>query len=270
ADPAGIGLAFSQVDVPGPLGNYPAWVVAADPADDTWAIVVHDKESAREQALAVLPALSEYAIAALVVTYRNDVGAPPSEGRHFTLGADEWEDLEAAVEFAIDAGARDVVLIGYGSGGGIALTFLRQSRLAPQVAGVILDSAYLDPGAMVDARIAANNVPGFLIGWGKAMATFRFGVEWALLDQVAAADDFSVPLLVFHGTADEQVPVRIAEAFAAALPGTVEYHPVAGADHLGPYAADPARYVSIVGHFLRRVAVGQSEAPQPEPDSGVE
>lgn len=270
ADPSDIGLAFSRVDVPGPLGNYPAWLIPADSPDDTWAIVAHDKDAALDQALGVLPGLLDYGITTLVPTYRDDSGAPPSGGGHSTLGDDEWQDLEAAVGFALESGARDVVLVGYGSGGGIALTLLRRSELAPQVAGAILDSAYLDPGAMFDEWAAADNVPGFLIGWGKAMATFRFGVLWASLDQVAAAEEFSTPMLLIHGAADDRVPVRIADAFAAALPELVVYHRIEGGGHLGLYSDDLALYHSIVGHFLRRVAVGPSGAPEPVADSGVE
>jgi fermentation-respiration switch protein FrsA (DUF1100 family) len=269
ADPSGIGLAFSQIDVPGPLGNYPAWLIPADGPDDTWAIVVHDKDAARDQALGDLPDLLEYRITTLVPSYRGDAGAPPA-GDHSALGAEEWGDLEAALVYALESGASDVVLIGYGSGGGMALTFLRRSEFAPQVAGVILESAYLDPGAMYDDRAAADNVPGFLIGWGKAMATFRFGVLWAALDQVAAAEEFSTPMLLIHGTADERVPVHIADAFAAALPELVVYHRVEGGGHLDLFADDPALRASIVGHFLRRVAVGPSDAPEPAADSGVE
>ena len=67
----------------------------------------------------------------------------------------------------LESGARDIVLVGYGSGGTVALMFLRESVWAEQVSGVVLDSAYLDPGSMVDARTAADNVPGFLVGLGQ-------------------------------------------------------------------------------------------------------
>ena len=260
-DPGDADLAFTQVDIPGPLGNYPAWLVAADDDSNqaTWAIFVHDKDAGLGQALDLLPTFVEHGLPSLVISYRDDAGAPPSEGGHHTLGTHEWEDLEAAVGFAIDSGAGDVVLVGHGSGGSIALVFMRQSVLAEQVSGVVLDSAYLDPGSMVDTRTAANNVPGFLAGWGRALAAFRFGVDWAILDQVAAAGEFSTPILLIHGDGDEWVPVWIADTFADAQPFFVEYLRIEGAGHLEGFATDPDRYAATVDRFLRRVAPGPIE-----------
>ncbi len=251
ADPADIGIPFVAVDVPGPLGNYPAWWI--DGTEDTWALFVHDLDTGREQALSLLPTFVEQGLPVLVISYRNDFGAPPSDGGHHRLGADEWEDVEAAVTFALDAGAADVVIVGYGSGGSAALTFLRQSLSAERVVGVVLDSPFLDPGAAVDDRTAADNVPGFLSGWGKAMATFRFGVEWAVLDQVVAAEEFSTPILLIHGDLDDRAPVRSADAFAAARPYLVEYLRWEGIGHGEAFASDPDRYIAAVGRFLRRV-----------------
>ncbi len=270
SDPGASGFEFTQVDVPGPLGNYPAWVVpaSAESTEDTWAVLIHDDRAARDQALDLLPTFSAVGMTSLVISYRDDAVAPPSEGRHHSLGADEWEDLEAAVTFATEAGARDVVLVGYGSGGAMALTFLRRSPMAELVSGVIVDSGYLDPAAMADDRIAAGNVPGFLIGWGKALVAFRFGVDWAVLDQVAAAEEFSTPILLIHGERDQTVPVRLADSFAAALPDLVEYLRIGGASHLGGFRADPDLYVLTVEGFLHRVAIGPSEKPEAEARSG--
>jgi len=240
-----------------------------DPGDaDSWAVFVHGKDAGREQALDLLPTFAEQGLTSLVISYRGDGGAPPAEGGHHALGADEWEDLEAAVVFAIESGAGDVVLVGHGSGGAIALTFLRESVWAEQAAGVVLDSAYLDPGSMVDHRTATDNVPGFLSGWGKALATFRFGVDWATLDQLAAAEEFNAPILLIHGAGDEQVPVRTADAFAAALPELVRYVRIAGAGHLEGFTVDLDRYTGAVGEFLLTVAVDPPDEPEIVPRPG--
>ncbi len=268
ADPADFGIPFVAVDVPGPLGNYPAWWI--DGTEDTWALFVHDLDTGREQALSVLPTFVEHGLPILVISYRNDFGAPPSDGGHHGLGADEWEDVEAAVTFALGAGAVDVVIVGYGSGGSAALTFLRQSVSAERVAGVVLDSPFLDPGAAVDDRTGADNVPGFLSGWGKAMATFRFGVEWAALDQVAAAEDFSTQILLIHGDLDDRTPVRSADAFAAARPDLVRYLRWEGIGHGEAFSSDPDRYTGAVGDFLRRLGVARIDPVIEGRDRGQE
>jgi pimeloyl-ACP methyl ester carboxylesterase len=270
ADPSTINLAFTQLDIPGPLGNYPAWSVPADGEEDTWAVFVHGQEGSRAQALELLPTVVDHGIPSLVVTYRNGEGAPPGGGGHHGLGADEWEDLEAAVVFALGSGAQDIVLVGHGSGGAVVLTFLRRSVWAERVVGVVLDSPYLDPGAMVDEQRAEDNVPGFLSGWGKALATFRFGVDWPILDQVIASGEFSTQMLLIQGDADAVAPVRVADAFAESRPDLVQYLRLEGTGHLGGHAADPERYTGVVAHFLRRVAVGPSELPEVVPETGVE
>ena len=139
--------------------------------------------------------------------------------------------------------------------GAAALTFLRQSAVADRVVGVVLDSPFLDPGTAVDDRVGGDNVPGFIAGWGKALATFRFGIDWAALDQVAAAEEFTVPILMIHGDLDDRAPVRSADSFADARPDLVEYLRLEGVGHGEAFASDPDWYAAVVWSFLRLVAV---------------
>ena len=240
-------------------------------SDDTWAVHVHGHEADRSQTIDLLPTFVEHGIDSLVVTYRNDEGAPPSDGSHHGIGADEWEDIEAAVVFAFDSGAQDLVLVGYGSGGAVVLTFLRESiwRRAGGGGrvGLPLPRSGVDGGCVERSR---RNVPGFLTGWGKALATFRFGVDWAILDQVAAAEDFIAPMLLIQGDDDAITPIRVADAFAERRPDLVEYLRLDGVGHLGGYAADPDLYAGAVGAFLRRVAVGPTVLPEFVLDPDVE
>lgn len=268
-DPSAVGVEFEIIDVPGPLGNYPAWLVAAAPDEDSWAIHVHDRAHNREQALPILSTFADHGLGVLATTYRNVAGAPPGDGGHYALGADEWQDLEAAVLYALDSGAEDVVLIGSGSGGGVVLSFLAESESAGWVAGIVLDAPYLDPGSMVDIRRREASVPGFLIGWGKAMATFRFGIDWAEVDHLARAAEVEVPVLLFYGTADQTVPAEHIAEFVGAV-GGVRYVSFEGAAHLEAVDMDPERYAASLGHFLRTVAVGPSELGEPVPETGAE
>ena len=254
ATPAQAGIPHQVVNVPGPLGNYPAWLVEG--RGDTWVLLVHDLRGSQAQTLGLLRVAVEQGLPSLVITTRNGFGAPPADGGRSALGADEWQDLEAAMAFAVESGAETAVIVGYGSGAATALAFLRRSDEADRVVGVVLDSPYLDPGAMVDAFTASGNVPGFVSGWGKAVATLRWGVDWALLDQVAAAADLATPILLIQGTGDRRAPVGVADAFAAARPGLVEYVRVAGAGHLEAERVDPEKYRNAVRRFLGRVAAG--------------
>jgi hypothetical protein len=142
--------------------------------------------------------------------------------------------------------------------------FVHESTEAGLVVGLILDAPLFDPGAVVDADAQAHNVPGLIVGWAKGLATLRWGTDWGALNQVDRADDFEVPILLFHGDADTVAPVAVTERFAAALPELVQFERVTGAGHGACWNADPARYEAAVTAFLAQVAAGPAE----EPDEG--
>ncbi len=257
SDPADAGLEFDEALFGGPLGQYPAWQV--DGADDTWVIFVHDRGSYRREALRLLPAVAQLGFPSLVVTYRNDPPAPESPNNQYSLGRHEWLDVEAAIEHAVAGGARDVVLVGYGMGGGIVTTLVRESEWAPRVQALVLDAPLLEPGAVVDDDAAAKDVPGFIVGMAKGLVGLRFGVDWGRLDQIRHAAEFELPILLFHGDADDQVPIRTSGDFAAAAPEIVQYHPIAGAGHVRSWNIDPLRYEATVQAFLIETAAGPSD-----------
>lgn len=263
-DPGDVGLEFEEVVIEGPLeGGYPAWEITGE--DDTWVVFVHGKGSSRREALRMLPTVSEMGFPCLVITYRNDEGAP-SAGRH-RVGETEWEDVEAAVEYALLGGAEDVVLVGYSMGGVVSSMFLHESAWTGRVRGAIFDAPLLKAGAAVDAEAAEMNVPGFVTGWAKALATLRFGIDWGRIDQVERADEFDLPILLIHGDDDDRAPFSVSEAFAAARPDLVTFEPFQGAGHVQAWNVDPARYESIVVDFLTEHALGASELEGVDPDA---
>jgi pimeloyl-ACP methyl ester carboxylesterase len=79
------------------------------------------------------------------------------------------------------------------------------------------------------------------------------------LNQVDRADDFEVPILLFHGDADTVAPVAVSEAFAAALPALVRFERCASAGHGACWNADPAAYEAAVTAFLAEVAADPAD-----------
>lgn len=263
-DPSSRGVPFEEVLYPGPLGDYRAWLSPG--ADDTWVIFVHDRGADRREALRLLPTMAALDLPAMVIGYRNDPETQASRGGHVGMGSDEWSDLEAAVDYAVGSGAADVVLVGYGVGGSIIEVFLNESRRAGSVAGVVLDAPLLDAGGEVDRRAEAQKVPGFIVGWSKAIATLRFGVDWGDLAHLSRAGENTAPTLILHGDGDAVFPVALSREFAAAAPLSVELVEVAGAGHGQAWNVDPERYEAAVEGFLQEVAVGRSAAAGEEGD----
>jgi alpha-beta hydrolase superfamily lysophospholipase len=247
-DPGDVGLAYDDVLVEGPLGDYPAWVI--DGAGTIWAIVVHDRGADRREALRIVPTLAAAGMPTMVITYRNDAGAPPGGGGHAGMGRNEWTDLDAAVDYAVAEGATDVVLVGYGVGGSIVEVFMDHSRQTGRVVGVVLDAPLLDPAGRVDDMAAEDKVPGFMLAWSKAVATLRFGIDWGDLDHLARAPETAVPTLILHGDADPRYPVAISREFAAAAPFFVTLVEVPGAGHGEAWNVDPVGYGDALAGFV--------------------
>ena len=246
------GTAFDDVRFEAPLGDLAAWQV--DGTADTWAVFVHGKASDQGEALRMLPVVTRAGLPSLVITYRNDEGAAQDPSAYYQYGVTEWADLDAAVRHALAQGAEDVVLIGYSMGGAIVMSFLLESPLADRVAGIILDAPMLDFGATIDLAAEDRGLPVFLTWVAKRVTGVRFGIDWEALDYLDEAGELSAPILLFHGSADETVPVSISETLAAERPGLVTYEGFEGAPHVGAWNVDPERYETAVAEFLQRVA----------------
>src|SRR5512132_1267585 len=70
----GLDIAFRNVSYRGPLGSYPAWLVPG--STDTWAILVHGNALDRLDTIKIVPALHRLGLPVLMISYRNDAGAP--------------------------------------------------------------------------------------------------------------------------------------------------------------------------------------------------
>lgn len=248
----GLGIPYEEVTYTSPLGAFPAWLVEGD--SPTWAIFVHGKGAARRQGLRVLRTLADLSMPTLVISYRNDDGVPTSPDGFYRYGATEWEDLEGAVQYALDHGAQEVVLIGYSMGGAIVMGFLEHSPLAANVDGVVLDAPMLSFGATADFGGREEGHPRLAVVVGKAVSRYRFEVDWGAVDYLQRADNLSVPVLLIHGDADKRVPIETSETLAQARPDLVIYMRFPGAPHVAAWNVDPAAYERVLRDFLAGLA----------------
>ena len=249
----GHGIEFQEVGVAAALGTFPAWQTRG--GTDTWAILVHGKGAERTECLRILAPLVEQEYSTLTITYRNDEGLPSSPSGHYQFGADEWEDLEAAAEYALAAGASDLILAGYSMGGAIVLSFLYHSAVGNRVKGVILDSPAVDLEALID-ELAPRQIPavvpfpGALTEFAKFLAAHRFGIDYRAIDYLERVEALTVPVLLLHGSADVRVPILLSDRLAEARPDIVEYEIFDGAIHVGSWNQDRERYEYAVRRFL--------------------
>lgn len=256
SDPGDIGLEFDEVEYQSPLGPIGAWVVPAD--GNYWAIHVHGWTAHRREAIRMMRGLHDGDYTSMAIDYRNDPGAPPDPTGHYRFGLSEWEDVEAAVSYALDHGAEEVVLVGYSTGAAHILSFLEQSDLARVVRGLVLDSPNLILSETVrygaqDVRIPGLgiNVSRLLVEFGMWIADLRWNIDWERTNFVQRADvSIRVPTLVFHGTSDKRVPISISRQLARRVPELVRLEEAPAAGHVMSWNADPARYERLLDGFL--------------------
>lgn len=245
------GLSYQEVAVKTPLGGMPAWFVAGP--RDTWVVIVHGMAAGRGEALRAMPAIAALGYPMLVVSYRNGPGAPRSRDRVYHLGASEWEDLQAAVRYALRHGARQVVLFGYSMGGSIVADLLDRSVLDHKVAGVILDAPVLDWDAAIQLAARRRHVPGLLTLVAEWLVSLRTGFHWNGHEGRVRAGEFAMPVLLFHGTGDLTVPIAPSEALASAPGARVTFVRTEGAGHVQSWNFDPEGYERALGAWLARV-----------------
>jgi pimeloyl-ACP methyl ester carboxylesterase len=240
-----LGLPFEEVRVHDAVGDFPAWYVparAASARPGSWFVFVHGHNGNRGEALRYLRALHAAGLPVLVPTYRNDVGAPASPDGVDHLGDTEWKDVGAAVHWALDHGARDVVLGGWSMGGAIALQVADRSDVAGRVRALVLDSPVIDWRDVLQHQGAARGLPAAETTLAVWAVQRRFGIDLDRFDWPARGPDLRVPTLLVAGDADTYVPDGPAQRLAAARPGLVTLQLVPAAGHTQGWNVDPAGY----------------------------
>ncbi|WP_443360856.1 alpha/beta hydrolase family protein [Brachybacterium alimentarium] len=270
------GLATEEIEIESPVGQMPAWVVRPDVdagsvpgQESTWAILIHGHGGTRGEALRVIPLLHRLGLTSLAITYRNDTGAPASADRMYHLGADEWEDTEAAIEFALDHGARRIVLMGWSMGGGITLRTSVRSAHRERIAGLVLDSPAVDWQDILIYHATALKAPKPMRSLAMWMMTSPVGRRLVRLHEPLAlhemtpdyyAEHLIHPTQLFHALDDATVPPGPSRLLAAMRPDLVEFEPFEGASHTREWNRDPVRYERLLAGYLGRLLGLEDEA----------
>ena len=111
---------------------------------------------------------------------------------------------------------------------------------------------------MIDSRAGDTNlpllpirVPGVLTATAKWLAGIRFGTDWGAIDYLDdRVEDLDVPILLYHGVADDDVPIALSRELADRRPDIVQLVESPEAGHVRSWNVDPQRYETVLGEFL--------------------
>ena len=249
---------LEEVTYESPLGDMPALYLPA--GGETWVIHVHGKGATPAEAEHLFAPIQQAGFPQLSIAYRNDDGVPADPSGYYQYGATEWEDVAAAVDYAFENGAENIVLSGFSTGASHVMSFML-NRSLDSVVGVLMDSPNVNMGETVSYRASQTDmpvlpmtVPPTLTATAKFITSMRIGVNWKAIDYIASADvSIRQPVLVHHGTADDSVPISESLELAEARPDMVRLITVPDAGHVGSYDVAPEEYVAEVLAFLDQV-----------------
>jgi fermentation-respiration switch protein FrsA (DUF1100 family) len=237
--PARYGVAYQELQLlTADRLHLAAWYTP--PQNGTVILVAHGYAAARSARMVALFAQHGYGVLAWDFRAHGE-----SEGTLCTMGYDERQDVEAALDFALaQPGVVHVAAWG-GSMGGVAIIEAAAER--PEIAAVVVDSVFPTLEEVMNRVIPLVTLRPLV----RFFAEQETGVRIVALRPVAQIGHLSPrPVFIIQGLADELIPSDSAQRLydAAGEPRTLWVAPNVG--HLGMYNALPEEYERrVIGFF---------------------
>jgi pimeloyl-ACP methyl ester carboxylesterase len=262
-DPAAIGLAAEDVTIDVDGGKAPAWLIrteASAPAP-IWAIMVHGRGATRLEGLRAVRTARQLGMDSLLISYRNDGLAPSALDGRYGLGSTEWRDVEAAIEYAVEHGAKEVVLFGWSMGGAISLQTADLSKHRHIIRALVLDAPVINWVNVMAHHAEMNRIPYTVGRYGQLMLGHPLGrrltglsapVDLKAMDWEARAVELRTPTLLIHSVDDDYVPYEPSASLAEKNPEMVTFEPFTGTRHTKEWNVDPERWERVVRAWLQR------------------
>ena len=260
--PADLGVPFENVEVHTELGEAPAWFIPTEKATSRWMIGVHGRAVRRPEALRGVPVFRAEGYQSLLVSYRNDGDAPGTLDNRYALGDTEWKDVEAAMQYALDHGAKSIVLMGWSMGGATVLQAVTRSPLADHVKGIVLESPVVDWVTALHYQGVVYKLPRVVrLGilsllssrWSRVFTGQSAPIDLKRLDLVTRAKELTKPILLLHSDDDGFVPLTASRALAVARPDIVTFEEFTTARHTKLWNYDAEHWNGAIKRWLDRL-----------------
>lgn len=214
-------------------------------------LLVHGKDACRGDELksptfALARSFAAAGFAVLMIDLR---GHGTSSRARLTYGATERHDVLGAVDWLRSLGHQRIGVLGASMG---ASTALLAAAAEPAIAALVLDSAFVDFGQMIERQYRKlSRLPMFFLPGALALGRLLTGHDLRHLRPIECAGALlGRPVLVIHSQGDRFIPVEDALTLAGAI--GAELWTTSTAGHLGSYRSAPVAYAERVTGFFSR------------------
>ena len=175
-----------------------------------------------------------------------------SEGHIITFGIKEHRDCHAWIDFMVAHFGEEVQIILTGiSMGASTVLMAAGSPLPPQVKGVLADCGFSTANAIIRKVIRQLKLPPRLMyPFVRLGARIFGGFDLEAYSALEAVKTASVPIIFFHGEADDFVPYEMSKANFDACTSRKQLVTTPGAGHGLCYPIDPPGYLQALRDFF--------------------
>ncbi len=258
-EPEELGYRTEHITYPTELGEAEAWIISPRRRrKHRWAVHVHGRGALPAETLRGVSSLARSGVTSLVISYRNDPGAPSGEGGRYGVGFSESRDVDAAIAEALRRGAERATLVGWSMGGTACLVAATRGTHRGVIDGLILDSPAVDWDALLRYHAAAASAPDAIARLGVSLLTRGWvrggeagGLPIGELHPETFARALDVPVLIHASRGDTYVPSTGAERLAALRPDLVHLRLHPTAEHVRIWNVDRERWERATRTFAR-------------------
>ena len=246
------GLDYETIYYQSDLGEFPAYLT--NDGDVGIVIFVHGfRGDYSREVFAKMRAgeIVDMGYRSMIISYRNDKGLPKDPSGIFQYGTTEWEDIDGAIDKALEF-TDNVVLWGTSGGGGPISSWLGNVGDKTKVKGIIYEAPVINFWESVEVNGAARYpwVPQQLFGYFKFFTQIRYGIDFDNMNFTDNVINSDIPVLLFHGDDDEWVPVEMSDLIAENRDTNFTYIRYENVGHVTSWNADPDNYVYQLDTFL--------------------
>lgn len=175
-----------------------------------------------------------------------------SGGTVISFGINEHRDCLRWIDFAVSryGSERKIILTGI-SMGAATVMMCADKDLPENVIGILADCGYSSPREIILKTIGQMGIPKGL-GWPFVkLGAFLFGhFDLEEDSPVKALKNAKVPVIFYHGDADDLVPCSMSRDCFDACTSRKQLVVIPGAGHGLSYAVAPEEYLKTLGEFF--------------------